>query len=161
MTAGATWTMPPSIVEDAKDRWPRVDKAIKQGILAGEIRLQSALKTNYLSGNPVNRITGNLSRSTFIDPTSVANFTGYRGYVFWGREVPYASWVNDGTAPYIIRPKQPGGTLRFEIGGQVIYRRGEVHHPGIRARHFAENALRDNADAIVDGIRKPVVAALS
>jgi len=161
MTAGATWTMPPEIIPDAQARWERVDRAIKQGLLAGEIRIQTALKTYYLSGNPIFRRKGNLSRAVFIEPTSIDNFTGYRGYVFIGPEAPYAKWLNDGTDPYIIRSKKPGGVLRFETGGEVIYRRGEVHHPGLWPRRFMESALRENTDAIVDDIGRRVNAALA
>lgn len=162
MTAGATWTMPPEIIADAEARWGRVDKAIKQGILAGMIRIQTALKTIYLAGNPIRRITGNLSRSVFYEPKSVAEFTVYRGYVGFGREAPYALWLNDGTDPYIIRPKRAGGVLRFESAGEVIYRRGEVHHPGLYPRRFAEQALAASADAIVNiDIGQRVNAALA
>ena len=47
-----------------------------------------------------------------------------------------------GTRPYVIRPKRPGGLLKFPVGGEAG--RGkkdwrsarEVHHPGLPARPF-------------------------
>lgn len=45
-----------------------------------------------------------------------------------------------GTRPYIIRPRQPGGLLRFPVagsGGQKSFRSArEVRHPGLPARPF-------------------------
>lgn len=56
--------------------------------------------------------------------------------------VEYAQMVHDGTRPHIIRPRRPGGVLRFQVGGQVVYAR-VVHHPGTRARPFLDRALRE------------------
>lgn len=50
----------------------------------------------------------------------------------------YAHLVEFGTRPHTIRPKNPGGTLRF---GGITTR--EVQHPGTRARPF----MRPAADA--------------
>lgn len=152
--------MPAEMVVQAEGRWARVDRAVKEGILAGEILLESKLKTDYLSGDPVHRRKGNLSRAVFHEPKSISGFTEYRGFVGVGREAPYAIFVNDGTDPYIIRPKKAGGVLRFEVGGKVIYAR-EVHHRGIDPKQFMERALKDNADAIVNGIGSRVNSALT
>lgn len=53
---------------------------------------------------------------------------------------PHARWVNDGTRPHRIAAKRQGGTLRFTVGGKVLYRR-EAHHPGTKATHFWEAGL--------------------
>jgi len=63
-----------------------------------------------------------------------------------GSDVYYAPFVNDGTRPHIIRPRRPGGTLRFTVGGRVVYAK-VVHHPGTRARPFLDRALREVAAA--------------
>jgi len=63
-----------------------------------------------------------------------------------GSNVYYAPFVNDGTRPHIIKPKRPGGSLRFVIGGRVVYAK-VVHHPGTRARPFLDRALREVAAA--------------
>lgn len=51
---------------------------------------------------------------------------------------PIAVYQHEGTSPYTIRPKKPGGLLRF-IGsdGRFHYAR-EIHHPGIPARPFLD-----------------------
>lgn len=67
-------------------------------------------------------------------------------------DVDYAAFVNDGTAPHIIRPRN-ARVLRFVVGGQVVYAR-VVHHPGTRANPFLDRALRE----VVGGTRWHVVA---
>lgn len=70
-------------------------------------------------------------------------------------------YVDKGTKPHIIRPKKPGGTLKFgsqfspktafrarfggagKSGGKPVYRR-VVHHPGNKARDFS-GAYREEA----------------
>lgn len=58
-----------------------------------------------------------------------------------GSNVEYAQMVHDGTRPHIIRPRN-ARSLRFVVGGQVVYAR-VVHHPGTRARPFLDRALRE------------------
>jgi len=62
-----------------------------------------------------------------------------------GSDVEYAPWVNDGTRPHVIRPRN-AKALRFVVGGQVVYAK-VVHHPGTRARPFLDRALREVASA--------------
>lgn len=61
-----------------------------------------------------------------------------------GSDVSYAPYVHDGTRPHVIRPKSPGGTLRFRMGGRVVYAK-VVNHPGTRARPFLDDAVRQIA----------------
>ena len=61
-----------------------------------------------------------------------------------GSDVSYAPYVNDGTRPHQIRPKSPGGVLRFRVGGRIVYAK-VVNHPGTRARPFLDDALRQVA----------------
>lgn len=64
---------------------------------------------------------------------------GVTGRLF--SNVEYADFVHDGTRPHRINPRRPGGVLRFEIGGQVVYAR-YVNHPGTKGRPFLSEALR-------------------
>lgn len=61
-----------------------------------------------------------------------------------GSDVSYAVMVHDGTRPHKIRPKRPGGVLRFRVGGRIVYAK-EVNHPGTRARPFLDRAVREIA----------------
>lgn len=54
---------------------------------------------------------------------------------------PAALYVTGGTRPHIIRPRRPGGVLRFTVNGQVVYAR-YVNHPGTRRNDFLKDALR-------------------
>lgn len=55
---------------------------------------------------------------------------------------PATIYVVNGTRPHIIRPRRPGGVLRFTIGGRVVYAR-LVHHPGTKPNDFMVRALRE------------------
>lgn len=61
-----------------------------------------------------------------------------------GSDVSYAGYVHDGTRPHQIRPRNPGGALRFRMGGRIVFAR-VVNHPGTRARPFLDQALREIA----------------
>lgn len=67
-----------------------------------------------------------------------------RPMVTIGSDVSYAAMVNDGTSPHVIRPRRPGGVLRFQVGGRVVYAR-VVNHPGTRAQPFLDKALQEVA----------------
>jgi hypothetical protein len=54
---------------------------------------------------------------------------------------PASIYVLNGTRPHRIFPRRPGGVLRFDVGGRVVYAR-YVNHPGTRANNFLLEALR-------------------
>lgn len=82
--------------------------------------------------------TGRLRSSGKIE---YSGFFGFRPKAVVRFDVNYAEFVNDGTRPHIIRPKN-AKALRFRVGGQVVYAR-VVHHPGTRGTRFLDRALRD------------------
>lgn len=52
------------------------------------------------------------------------------------------TYIENGTRPHLIRPRRPGGVLRFQSrGGGVVYAR-VVHHPGTKPYRILETALR-------------------
>jgi hypothetical protein len=53
---------------------------------------------------------------------------------------PYGAYMELGTRAHIIRPKRPGGWLRFISNGQVRFAR-VVHHPGTRPYAYLRRAL--------------------
>lgn len=55
--------------------------------------------------------------------------------------VDYAGFVNDGTRPHIIRPKNKRA-LRFVVDGRVVFAT-VVHHPGTRAKPFMDRAVAE------------------
>lgn len=58
-----------------------------------------------------------------------------------GSDVEYAGFVNDGTRPHQIRPRN-ASVLRFRVGNRWVYAR-VVNHPGTRPRPFLDRALRE------------------
>lgn len=64
------------------------------------------------------------------------------GYV--GTDVEYARFVHDGTRPHTIRPRRPGGVLRFRVGTDVVFA-AFARHPGTRAQPWLEQSLREVA----------------
>jgi hypothetical protein len=72
---------------------------------------------------------------------------GVRGgqvYGFVENDTEYAAAVHGGTAPHQIRPRRPGGVLRFETGGQVVFTT-LVNHPGTRAQPWLREAMEEAA----------------
>lgn len=55
---------------------------------------------------------------------------------------PHTIFVHNGTPRHPIRPRRPGGWLRFQVDGRTVYAR-EVNHPGYRGDPFLTKALRD------------------
>jgi HK97 gp10 family phage protein len=53
---------------------------------------------------------------------------------------PYAAYVEFGTAPHEIRPKNPDGVLRFQINGRWVFAK-VVHHPGTKPEPFVRPAF--------------------
>lgn len=166
--AKAVWNMPPSLIQQAEGRWEKVDTAIKTGILADEILLQSKLKTDILSGQVVGRRSGNLSRGVFIDPESISAMQPYVGFVGVGKEVPYAADVEYGTGVFHepdahdpwTQEAPEGSVLHFEAGGEEIFARHATHY-GMEPRHFMEVAIQQNEQALRDNVVTRVERALT
>jgi hypothetical protein len=55
---------------------------------------------------------------------------------------PYGLFMEVGTRPHVIRPRNPGGWLRWFEGGKVRFAK-VVHHPGTRAQPHLRPALED------------------
>lgn len=84
--------------------------------------------------------TGRLRSSIRADPPRIFSL---RGSVTVGSDLEYAAFVNDGTAPHVIRPRR-AQVLRFNVGGRVVYAR-VVNHPGTRGTKFLDKALQQVA----------------
>ena len=58
-----------------------------------------------------------------------------------------AIWIEFGTAPHIIRPKDKKA-LKFKVGGKDVFAK-EVHHPGTRPQPFIRTTFRNDLSTIV------------
>lgn len=56
----------------------------------------------------------------------------------------YAATVHNGRRALTIRPKRPGGRLKFTVGGRTVYAR-EVRQPARAGRPYLAQALREVA----------------
>ena len=50
----------------------------------------------------------------------------------------YAIYQDQGTSPYLIQSKRPGGYLYWEGADHPVK---TVHHPGIKAKHFVQQSF--------------------
>jgi hypothetical protein len=73
-----------------------------------------------------------------------------RVYGLVTNDVEYAELVHEGTGPYTIRPRRPGGVLRFETDGQVVFARS-VQHPGTKGQPWLREAMEH--EAALSGLR--------
>jgi hypothetical protein len=114
-----------------RSRFKAVEKAPK-GMMR-ELGLRAVSNQKHLS--PVR--TGNLRRTIHLDSASATEAVTVAS-------AKYASAVEFGTGPHIIRPKRRK-VLRFKTGGSVIFARF-VNHPGTRAQPFMVPGARKALD---------------
>jgi HK97 gp10 family phage protein len=60
---------------------------------------------------------------------------------------PYAGYVEFGTRPHEIRPKNPKGYLVFKMNGKTVYTR-LVHHPGTQPQPYVRPAFEAWVDSL-------------
>jgi HK97 gp10 family phage protein len=60
---------------------------------------------------------------------------------------PYAGYVEFGTGPHIIEPKNPGGVLVFKMNGMTVYAK-KVHHPGTKPQPYVRPAFEAWVDSL-------------
>jgi HK97 gp10 family phage protein len=84
--------------------------------------------------------TGTLRRS--IDRRVISST---KGLVFVGEK--YGTYVEEGTGPHIIRPKNKK-MLAFKINGKMVFAR-QVRHPGSRPYPFMKPSFEENKPKIL------------
>ena len=67
--------------------------------------------------------------------------------VIIGPNTPYAGYVEFGTKPHVIKPKNPDGVLVFKVGGTTVYAR-KVNHPGTQAQPYVLPAFEAWVDSL-------------
>jgi hypothetical protein len=85
--------------------------------------------------------TGRLRAGNQLIVEAPANWSATARLV---NDTDYAWNVHNGTQPHVITPRTPGGVLRFETGGQVVYAT-HVNHPGTRPQPFLAEGARQAA----------------
>lgn len=73
--------------------------------------------------------------------------------VYFNKE--YAAHVEFGTKPHVISPKNKG-FLAFQVGGNWVYTKKPVNHPGFKGRYYLSEAIQDVVKKDVDYITREV-----
>jgi hypothetical protein len=111
------------------------------------ISMQGYVQSQKLSGQVLNRRTGNLRNSIFErvkdSTTAVSAVTG--------TGLSYAKALEDGAAPHVILPVR-AKMLSFIVGGRRVFAKS-VNHPGNRAYHYLRDTLTETAPANIEKIR--------
>lgn len=112
------------------------------------VNLAGYVKANKLSGDPIHRRSGALSRG--VHPDTEEDGRSITGTVGVDGTVPYARILHEGgsTRPHDIEPSR-GRALCFMWGGQQRFFR-RVHHPGSRfpARPYLTSAMDEQREEI-------------
>lgn len=86
-----------------------------------------------------------------------------RGPYEWAVAIPEVPgrFLIEGTRPHVIRPRKPGGVLRFGGAGGTVVFATVVHHPGTKANPFAEQAARAAVGRFQGGTLALLIGLLS
>lgn len=120
----------------------RVHKALFREVFAVADDVVGWIKGSRLSGQVVKVQTNNLRssiRKIMQDtPDSIVAVVGSN---VPSKPVPYLKWLEEGTPPYTILPKDKKALSFFwpKVGSKVIL--SKVNHPGIRGRFFMRAGL--------------------
>lgn len=120
-------------------------------LAAGRLQATGMKEARRLVGRATRKT---LARSTILCPVDTGLLRasgkmslGQRGNTVVGEvayTAEYAAAVHNGRRALTIRPKRPGGRLRFQVGGRTVYAR-RVHQQARAARPFLTTALQEVA----------------
>jgi hypothetical protein len=127
------------------------------------LALQSAI-VQKLSGELLQRRTGQLSNSIRTIPTTVGSDSITGGVLGGGGVAPYARALEDGSVAHVIEAKSakalafevsatsnfaPYGGLFAKNGGSLMVIVKKVNHPGTKAYAFMKGTLDENRQNII------------
>lgn len=153
----------PKVIAKLKAMPSTVRASLYRKTLALAIMLQTYIRTEKLSGQVLNRVSGALSRS--IQQLVTQDDKSVIGRVYSAGDVKYAGIHEYGgeTKPHDIYPRK-GTALKFMGPGA----KGEifakvVHHPGSKMpeRSFMRSSLKDKTVEIQLGLKEAVVTGLA
>lgn len=114
----------------------------ESGITTQQVLIQAS---NHILAEMESRVpvkTGNLRTSLGIRVESNRVVIGPNE-----RQAPYAGYVEFGTKPHEIKPKNPDGVLVFKINGTKVFAK-KVNHPGTRAQPYVRPAFEAWVDSL-------------
>lgn len=95
--------------------------------------------------------TGEYQAGIGMQQTGPTNFTIFAS-------APHSSFIEYGTAPHIITPKNVSA-LHFELDGEEVFAK-YVLHPGTAAQWIIHNAKKNGIPKLIEAIRAGVREAL-
>lgn len=122
----------------------RINRAKLHGVGMDEARkkVNRVVRRTYTRSQVLTPVdTGNLRASGRMDMAREAGALVIGGVSY---QAEYAAAVHDGRRAVVIRPKRPGGRLKFSVGGRTVYAR-QVRQPARAGRPFLAQALREVA----------------
>jgi HK97 gp10 family phage protein len=132
-----------------------VRKALLKKVTTLAIELESKVKTDKLSGQVLNVVSGNLRAS--IQNLVTQTGTSTIGQVYSSGDVKYAAIHEFGGTIEIPEITAKGAALAFMMGGkQVFFKKVAAHTVTMPERSFMRSALADMADDIVEGLTEAV-----
>lgn len=117
--------------------------------------MQSYVQNEKLSGQVLNRVTGNLRNSIFARVTEGTSSVS----AVTGTGISYAKALEDGSPPHVIVPVN-AKMLSFIVNGARVFAR-KVNHPGNRAYRFLKDSLQEKAPDEINRIRKSMAELIA
>jgi HK97 gp10 family phage protein len=72
---------------------------------------------------------------------------------------PYGKFVEFGTAPHVIVPRN-AKALAFTVGGKLVFAK-KVNHPGTKGKPFMQPAFEQNRQNVLDYFQRAVDSVLN
>lgn len=144
-----------SLIANSKRAGPQFTQGLKVA-MRDSVLLTQNNASKIVPGRFKNQ-TGNLRRSI-----SQKVFGADKGLVFVNDTAPYGEYVEFGTKPHVIRPKNRK-MLAFKSNGITIFAK-KINHPGSKPYPFMEPAFQESQpqiERIYDAIGDTLVRELS
>ena len=109
-----------------------------------------------ISGDALKVRTGHLRGSGFYKAEETA--TGVQGTI--GYRAKYAVWLDQGTRPYTIRPKNAKALRFLGADGKSVFAK-VVHHPGLRPRHFLSGPVVAHKSLLAGRLREVILQTVN
>jgi len=113
-----------------------MESEIKELLELALPRIANRLRNELVLKCPVD--TGILRNSIKVKPSE-------EGLIIWMAE--YGKWIEFGTPPHIISPKNKKA-LKFKVGGKEVIVK-KVKHPGTRPNPFVRTAINTKLQNII------------
>lgn len=102
---------------------------------------QTIMRAKVLAGQRFNVQTGRYRAGFQKRSKFTARGPGWQVF----NPVSYATYLEEGTRPHVIRPKR-AKAIRFKVAGRTVFAQ-IVHHPGTKAGHVLTDAVRQAGTA--------------